>query len=800
MANTQIDSLEIKITASAQSATNALKSLSNALRSVKTQLSGMKEGVSVSDSLAKSFNELNGALNTINTSGVKKLQKLANGIKDYADAVARVKKLHGLGNLANEMKKVGEAMSTMSDTAPQSGESGDVGKDPVSRFGKLKEVFGKIEGQLSKITEKFKNLGKNIKTSSGFLGGFIRSIGRIALYRAIRSAIKAITEAFTEGLKNAYLYSKQTEGFERLANALDKLKSVTAQMVNQLGAFWGEFRQFIQPAVEWLIEKVRQLTEFLTELFAGLNGDTQYQYAVLQSLEWEKATDNVKEYKHQLLGLDELNNLTAKKDSGKDENDPTKMYELKPVRESFQQIGSAWQSIKDTIQKAYEEIGGLAYLPVGMAALGAILLFTGHPLLGIGLILKGVQWTVEELKMSNEDLKKKIEGYFEEYKDLFDTLSAAAVAIGTLLLFVPGKRALGLGLILGGVMLKNLVHDNVRFSWGGMLETIKKKFEGYQDLFHAAGIASVAIGTMLLFVPGFRGLGLGLIMAGISLDALSENIPNFSWGGLLKTIKEKFEDYKAAFVAGSAALVALGAILLFVPGMRGIGLKLIKMGMPGLFVGAMTIDWDSVLKDLKKKWQEITDWFDDNVIIPIKDKFYELEETLGKDLNGDGTIGWPRAKEVVSVGTKQLDDPFIPGEPTIQTPTVDSITLDRIAAALRRKKMQDLLLEEAGDSGGGGGHGFAVGGIPTRGTLFYAGENGSPEWVGSMGGNSAVANTAQMTDAIYKAAYAAMSQALKDNGGNGLAGFVPASTDDLFIAMRKKSSNYTKMTGSSAFT
>ena len=93
---------------------------------------------------------------------------------------------------------------------------------------------------------------------------------------------------------------------------------------------------------------------------------------------------------------------------------------------------------------------------------------------------------------------------------------------------------------------------------------------------------------------------------------------------------------------------------------------------------------------------------------------------------------------------------------------------------------------------------FATGGIPQSGSLFYAGENGNPEWVGNIGGNTAVANTGQMTEAIFKAAYMGMSKALKENGG-GMNGYEPATMDDLFIAMKKKASNYNKRTGNPAF-
>lgn len=900
MASSTIDTLQVKISANANDASKALNALAESLKKVKTALSGVgKDGLRVSEHIAQSLNEMSVALSQITTGSVKKLQKLAGALNEYGAACQTVKqagdiskqikavqksletgntrtsstalvkyaessaelatimqplvKYQGAGGLAETLqsstalvalggKSGGMDMSDALDTMERVTDEGMAAKVRMSLglWIKLKyelRQFGKKASEaLGNVSERLKDFNKNIRLSTGVFNRFLHSIGRIMLYRMIRSALKAIGKAFSEGLENAYMYSQQSDNFKELADAMDHLKSVASQMINQLGAFYGEFIQFIKPALEWMIEKVRQLAEFITELFAGLNGKNEYQFALLEDLKWKEATDSLKAYKHQLLGLDELNNLTKNQSSKKEEEDYLSKYELRPVRESFREIGQGWQSIKETIQTAYEEIEGLAYLPVGMVALGTLLLFTGHPLLGLGLILKGVQWTVEELKMQNEDLKKKIEGFFEEYKDLFNTIGNAAVAVGTLLLFVPGHRALGLGLILSGVMLKNLVNDKVKFSWGGMLETIKKKFQGYEGLFHKAGVASIAVGTMLLFVPGFRGLGLGLIMAGISLDALSESIPNFSWGGLLNTILKRFDDYKAAFVVGSSAVFALGAILLFVPGMRGLGLKLMKLGMPGMFVGAMTIDWGSLLADVKKAFTDVMDWIDEHVILPLKDKWYQLEKLVHRDLNDDGEIGWPTAKEAVSVGTKQLDNindyfggsggtkenPFDTATAKLKAGDANLTAEEKKALAewqqnLDPNKMALGLYKDLGESVKDNwlynllqflptsllptnlfSLFKAKGGIVSSGSLFVAGEAG-PELVGSMGSSSAVANTSQMTDAIYKAAYMGMSRALAENGGNGLAGFVPATTDDLFIAMRKKASNYNKVTGNSAF-
>lgn len=60
---------------------------------------------------------------------------------------------------------------------------------------------------------------------------------------------------------------------------------------------------------------------------------------------------------------------------------------------------------------------------------------------------------------------------------------------------------------------------------------------------------------------------------------------------------------------------------------------------------------------------------------------------------------------------------------------------------------------------------FDKGGFPNSGDLFFANENGHPEFVGSMGNRTAVANNDQITEGIYEAVYAAMTEVLSNQNG-----------------------------------
>lgn len=62
--------------------------------------------------------------------------------------------------------------------------------------------------------------------------------------------------------------------------------------------------------------------------------------------------------------------------------------------------------------------------------------------------------------------------------------------------------------------------------------------------------------------------------------------------------------------------------------------------------------------------------------------------------------------------------------------------------------LSDYMTSSIAGSGGGGSRGYATGGFPEKGQYFYARENGIPEYVGSIGSRTAVANNNQIIDGI----------------------------------------------------
>ena len=88
-------------------------------------------------------------------------------------------------------------------------------------------------------------------------GQFLSSIKRIAMYRAIRSAIKAITEGFEEGRKNLYYYS-QAVGTD-FAPSMDKAATAAMYLKNSIGAATAPLTNYLVPMIDAAVDHIVEL-------------------------------------------------------------------------------------------------------------------------------------------------------------------------------------------------------------------------------------------------------------------------------------------------------------------------------------------------------------------------------------------------------------------------------------------------------------------------------------------------------------------------------------------------------------
>ena len=189
----------------------------------------------------------------------------------------------------------------------------------ASQFRSLSSALGGVRSAGKGIAsggahKSISRIGSAAKSATKHTSKLLSSLKRIAMYRLLRTFIKELSQAFQEGLKNAYAFSKAIGG--SLAQALDGLKSATGQMKNQMGAAFGELLQTIMPIINAIVSAITSLMRALSALFAALGGRLTYTVAEKTAESWDDAAGSAKEYKNTVLGFDELNKLNDETGGG----------------------------------------------------------------------------------------------------------------------------------------------------------------------------------------------------------------------------------------------------------------------------------------------------------------------------------------------------------------------------------------------------------------------------------------------------------------------------------------------------
>lgn len=182
-------------------------------------------------------------------------------------------------------------------------------KKATSAVSQSGRTASKAGGEISGMTKNLFSLSKSTNRAAGAFGKLTKSLGRIAFYRAIRTAIRYVTDGFKEGLQAAYNWSK-TQGGEnaKLAASMDSLKQAAGRMKLQLGAAFGGLLTAITPILIQIINLVTAAADAVTRFFAVLNGGGYYKKAVGSLNDVGKAAGGAgKKVKGLLASWDELN-------------------------------------------------------------------------------------------------------------------------------------------------------------------------------------------------------------------------------------------------------------------------------------------------------------------------------------------------------------------------------------------------------------------------------------------------------------------------------------------------------------
>lgn len=270
-----------------------------------------------------------------------------------------------------------------------------------------------------------------------------------------------------------------------------------------------------------------------------------------------------------------------------------------------------------------------------LVGLGIILMFSGHPILGIGMVASGYvlsEGVTEGAKDLGKDEKLKL-------AEIGAVVGSALIGLGVLLLFTPFWK-LGLGMIAAGAVssyealglsefspdIKKLISEIlfisgiVAFTLGVILlfvgkagmwkyglglmalgagevvgaqslggEQLKTEIEtfvkNHWEELEKIGVLLVVVGIFLLFVNAGATWKYGLTFIAGGIAAVTK-ATELGEGQLKEKILELFSTYKDNILKVAAVMLILGIVLLFTPGASGYGLRLIALGAAATYATA----------------------------------------------------------------------------------------------------------------------------------------------------------------------------------------------------------------------
>ena len=661
---------------------------------------------------------------TLNSRTASNIDKVTNSLKNLKSTMSNAK----LGSAYKEAVALGGTGSD-SERASGTGE-GSGGNGSAKRMSSL----------LSSLRES----KKEFKSAGQAAGEFYNSLKRIAMYRMLRTALKMIAAGAKEGANNLYQFSKAGGDFGVFAASMDSIATSFQYLKNSVGAAISPIINMLAPALDWIVDKLVSVINLFNQLMAILSGAGTWNKALKYPKEYAaaagSATGKVKELQKTILGFDEINKLNGQPNTGGGGGvsglDYSKMFEVSAFQGKMAEIQAL-------IQKHMIEVE--AILAAFEFALGAILMLTGHPIIGLALMAHGayklfninakVDWNTVPTEVAN--VLTMIEG----------VVAGFALALGTILL-LQGNIPLGIAMVaVGAAMLWQAVSVNWKATNADLTTALS-------TIYGIVMGALLGIGVILA-LNGFWGLGIPCIIAGVSGVVASVAV---NWNSAETEVGKQLQTI--TLYAGGA-LMAVGLILMLT-GHFALGIGAMIAGAGVLFAAA-TVDWDTAGTNIKDKLQDIG-LAAGGALMAIGLIFF----LTGNFLLGIGAMG-AGASLFFTAGEIDWDAATKKIEKTFEK-------IKKMWEDLKgwfKKKWEDLKTWWQGLSLGEfkipkphiswsgalgwNGHSFDVphmnvewyakGGFPGRGDLFVANEAGA-EMVGSMGGRTAVANNQQIVEGI----------------------------------------------------
>ena len=328
----------------------------------------------------------------------------ADGVNKLKDSLTKLKTAvnsgTGLKESSNEVKSLRTSLASIKASVSHATE-------PFKPFGKVLQSTAKHANKLNlgtlKTVSGLNGIVGTAKRAWGALTGLkkrfdhlLTSLGRIAMYRAVRFILSSITKALRDGINNLYEYSKAMGG--EFAQSMNSLATNALYLKNSFGAMASPLINSLAPAINYITGKIVNLLNLINQLIARLSGKGVYTAAKNTATAYkgvgDAASGAAKKLKSYTSGLDELNIISDDSGGGGGGGGGLNygdMFEEVPIESGISEfadrikqafMASDWKSLGTIVgEKVNEVVNSIDYTSAGEklgAGIHGILATTYH--------------------------------------------------------------------------------------------------------------------------------------------------------------------------------------------------------------------------------------------------------------------------------------------------------------------------------------------------------------------------------------------------------------------------------------
>lgn len=319
----------------------------------------------------KAIQEFIDKVNTIPTEAVDRVIRLGEAIKNLTHIRAASRAMNSYARSLNSAKRASqESHSSHKKLVKTLKKIGSV-LVPIKAVSKGIKSLGKALGSLGgkALDTMFVSPFKRATGLIGKFGGAFKklghTIGRLVLYRLLRSMIRMITQQVKLGIDALYNWS-DVVGY-RFKAAMDGLATSFQYLRNSVAAMISPIVEGLQPVIDSLVDRIVDFLNVVNQFIAVMSGKDTWVRAIKGAAEYAEETDYAAAAQDRLnrtiLGFDELNKLDDTKD--RNSGSPTANagggeFEELPISESFKNMtvdfGDLGQKLSDGLADALSKI------------------------------------------------------------------------------------------------------------------------------------------------------------------------------------------------------------------------------------------------------------------------------------------------------------------------------------------------------------------------------------------------------------------------------------------------------------